>query len=61
MQICDAATSDFSTHMGLEASYLLVSVHLEDKQRYCDHEKQNHLKSWAEVIVFLFIIFVSHW
>lgn len=40
MQISDTATSDYSMHTGLEASYLLVSVHLEDKQRYCGYEKQ---------------------
>lgn len=40
MQISDTATSDFSMDMGLEASSLIVPAHLEDKQSYCDYEKQ---------------------
>lgn len=53
MQISDTATSDYSMHMGLEASYLLVSVHLEDKQRYCGYEKQ----IWAELRLLLLLFF----
>lgn len=40
MQISDRATSDYSTHTKLEALSLIVSAHLEDKQGYCDCEKQ---------------------
>ncbi len=40
MQISDTATSDYSTHMGFEASSRIVSAHLEDKQSDCADEKQ---------------------
>lgn len=40
MQISDTATSDYSTHTELQASPLIVSAHLEDKQSHWDYEKQ---------------------
>lgn len=45
MQISDTATSDYSMHMELGASSLIVSAHLEDKQSHCDYEKQITKKS----------------
>lgn len=51
MQISDTATSDYSTHTELEALSFIVSAHLEDKQSYCDYEKQN------SVFCFVFYFF----
>lgn len=36
--ISDTATSDYSMHMEFEASSLIVSAHLEDKQSYCEKQ-----------------------
>lgn len=47
MQISDTATSDYSTHMELEASSRIVSAHLKTKNK----------QSYREHVVFFFFHF----
>ena len=44
MQISDTATSDYSTHMGLEASSLTVSAHFRRQTKPLRLQNTNHLK-----------------
>lgn len=64
MRISDTATSDYSTHMELEASSLIVLTHLEDKQSNCDYEKTQITKKdelHSELLFFPLTFLVCHW
>lgn len=54
MQISDTATSDYSTHMGLEAPSLIVSAHFRRQTKPLRLQNTNlffFLKSWAELFL----------